>query len=359
MANQTYPNVVLEAKLEDMYSTRVAMNDFLTIDNNLQAKAGNKIKINRYSVSGSVEDLSMGNGNSGSIETVIKSAEYTVGYTQGKAAYYDEQFNEDPLVVDTLLQGMAAKMANDNATKIFAELQKSHTWSISASLGFDAFADAVAALNVEEGEKFFAYIHPSDLATLRKALNSDLKYVEAFARTGYVGTVCGCDVIINKAATKGEVELFSREAVTLFNKKGIEVEQNRDADHRKNELYIRKDCVVALTNETKAIRMFFGLSDFITTSADVSTTASTTSGSTVLHVYAAPAGYKWVYKAGSSAATPTFGTAYTTGVTAITTLDTTIAMSTNTHLTVVLVNATDNKPVAYKDLTGDDLHIGA
>lgn len=359
MSNSVFPNKVIESKIEDMYNTKVAMNDFITINNALTRAAGDTLTVKIYKATGNVQDLSMGNGNTSSIESEYYTRDYTVGVTQGRSAYYDEEFNKDPMIVDVLLEGQAAKMANDNASKIINQLKLSHNWSIATAYNFDSFADAVAVFNMEAEEKLYAFINPADLAKLRKGLNADLKYVEAFARRGYVGTVCGVDVITNKAVSEGEIEIFTREAVTLFNKRGFEVEQERIPNTRQNLLYNRKTCVVALTNESKAVRFFAGLSDFITTSADVSTTASTTAGSTVLHVFAAPAGYKWVYKAGSSAATPTFGTAYTTGVTAITDLDTTIAMSTNTHLTVVLVNSSDSKPVAYKDLTGDDLHIGA
>lgn len=52
---------------------------------------------------------------------------------------------------------------------------------------------------------------------------------------------------------KGKVVLATREAVTIFIKKGVEVERERDADHRRNDLYIRKVMLVALTNADKCI----------------------------------------------------------------------------------------------------------
>jgi len=51
----------------------------------------------------------------------------------------------------------------------------------------------------------------------------------------------------------GQVVLATREAVTVFIKKGVEVEPDRDPNTRKNDLYIRKVALVALTNEDKCI----------------------------------------------------------------------------------------------------------
>ena len=60
---------------------------------------------------------------------------------------------------------------------------------------------------------------------------------------------------------------------------------------------------------------------------------------------AAPAGYKWVYKLDSSADNiGVFGTQLT-GTTDWVSSDTEISASSSTHAHVVLVNATDGKPV--------------
>ena len=47
----------------------------------------------------------------------------------------------------------------------------------------------------------------------------------------------------------------TKQAVTLFNKRGVEIEQERDANIRKNDIYSRKYYVVALTEETKAVKI--------------------------------------------------------------------------------------------------------
>ena len=50
----------------------------------------------------------------------------------------------------------------------------------------------------------------------------------------------------------------------MFNKKGTEVEQERDADHRKNDIYSRKYYIVALTDERKAVKIHKGTASVTT-----------------------------------------------------------------------------------------------
>jgi hypothetical protein len=110
-----------------------------------------------------------------------------------------------------------------------------------------------------EGVTVFGWVHPSDMAKVRKALKDDLKYVEAFAKNGYVGTVGGVNLYTKKDATEGEIIIATKEAVTLFVKKGTEVEQPprdaADANIRKNTILSRKYYVAALTDETKAVKI--------------------------------------------------------------------------------------------------------
>jgi hypothetical protein len=359
MANKPYENYVLAAKIEDMYNTHVAMNNYLTVDNDLQSAAGDHKIINVYTATGDVEDVTMGNGNTKDIEATFSPVEYKVGKTQGRGTYYDEEVDKDPKVVEVILEGMAAKMANDHTTKVIAEFAKSRKWNIYTTPDFSTFADAIAKLNMEQEEPLFAMACPTDLAAIREALKDDLKYVESFVRSGYVGNVCNVPLVITKAVSAGTIYIATKKAVTLFNKRGMEVETKRDPDLRKNQMFNRKTCLVALTDATKLIKLTKYPDALITTGLDlfITDTASATAGSTVITVSDIPDGYKWAYKAGTSAATCTFGTAIS-GYTDITAEATTIAMSTNTHLTLALVNATDNKPVACVDYTGTTLKVG-
>lgn len=57
---------------------------------------------------------------------------------------------------------------------------------------------------------------------------------------------------------KGRIIIASKEAVTLFLKKGTEVEYARDENIRRSTVYSRKYYLAALTNEDKAVAILTG-----------------------------------------------------------------------------------------------------
>lgn len=256
MANQIFDNVVVEAKFNDMLSTQLDMNQFVTPNYTLEDKAGMKIKINRYDVTGDVQNLAQGVGNSSDIETTIASKDYTVEVTQGRFPYFDEQAMTDPNVVEAGLKGIAAKMANDFTAKAIAQMEEtSLEQSVTGSLKFEDIVDATAKLNLESEEGLFMLINPAELAGLRKNLKELLSYSGDFARTGYVGSVNGIPVYVSKAVTENKAYIGGRDAVTVFIKKEAEIENERDANVRKNTVYARKVAVVALTDATRMVKL--------------------------------------------------------------------------------------------------------
>ena len=252
-----FDNEVVEIKFENQLNTRMDMMQFLTADYSLSENAGMKKKIRKYSGTGSVEDLAMGYGNSGTIGAGFVEVEYEVGTTQGKGSYYDEQIMDDPAVIDKLVEHMSELIANDTKSKAVAEFGKTTNKLFGITVGFDAISDGIAAFPQEntENEPLFILINRKDSSAWRKALGDDLKYVEAFVRTGYIGSVCGVPMYWNDIVPQGKVFLATREAVTAFIKKGVEVERDREPNTRKNDLYIRKVMVIALTNADKCIEL--------------------------------------------------------------------------------------------------------
>lgn len=255
MAHTIYENFVLENKMEDLLTTAVDMNAYMTADTSLTENAGMKKKVNTYTATGNVQELGMGEGNTEDIEVSFTTNEYEVGTTQGRTYYYDEQEMTDPYAIDVALKGLADIMTNDLTAKAIGEFKKATMVQYGATWVFDDIVDAIAKMNLEKEEGLFLLINPAQQAAFRKNLKDDLKYVEGFVRAGYIGTVCGVPVIISKAVPVGEAYLATREAITCFIKKGNEIEQERDANTRKNTIFARKVMLVALTNATKVVRL--------------------------------------------------------------------------------------------------------
>ena len=263
MAHVIYDNFYLSNEIEDQYNSHLDLQRFCTVDNSLVGTAGMIRKINVYKATDGTEKLAMGEGNSKSIEVSYSPEEYKILLAQNRFKYYDEQEMTDPMLVPVGVRHMGTDMFNTVNADIFAEFNKA-TLSVAASkLDFGAFADAVAALNIENTDNdpaqtapmCFGFVCPKDMAALRKNLSEDLKYVESFARSGYVGTVAGVNLYTKKDAVSGTVIVGTKDAVTLFNKKGTEVEQERDADTRENSIWSRKYYLAALTDATKAVKI--------------------------------------------------------------------------------------------------------
>jgi hypothetical protein len=260
MINTVYENFYLSNEIEDQYNSHLDLQQFCTVDNTLTGVAGMKRKINVYKATDGTEKLGAGEGNTKSITVSFSPEEYEILLAQNRFDYLDEEAMTDPMIVPTGTKHMGTDLFNTVNADIFAEFNKA-TLSVEASVpDFAAFVDAQAKLNLEnlEGVSIFGWVCPADMAKIRKALKDDLKYVEAFAKQGYVGTVGGVNLYTKKDAVEGTIIIATKEAVTLFNKKGTEVEQERDSNIRKNSIFSRKYYLAALTDETKAVKITFG-----------------------------------------------------------------------------------------------------
>ena len=255
MANVVYDNFVLENKIEDLLTTGVDLNSYVTADNSLTENAGMQKTIHTYTSTGNVEDLAQGEGNTGDIEVNFESVDYTVGTTQGRFSYFDEEVMKDPMVVEVGLKGLSERMVNDFTAKAIAEFAKGTQKVQNVTWTFDNFVDGIAKFNSESEAGIFCLVSVDDKAKIRKALKDDLKYSEDYVRSGYIGTVAGVPVIVSKAVPAGKGYMATKEAVTVFLKKGMEIEQERDANIRKNVIYARKVALVAKTDDTKIVVM--------------------------------------------------------------------------------------------------------
>lgn len=261
MANTVYDNFVLSNEIEDQYNSHLDLQTFCTVDNSLVGTAGMLRKVNVYKATDGTEKLTMGNGNSKSIEVGFTPREYRILLAQNRFKYYDEQAMTDPQLVPVGTKHMGTDMFNTVNADIYAEFAKATQVVVVTEFNFDAFADAQSVLALEdlEGVSIFAFVSPTDVAELRKKLKDSLQYVEAYAKNGYIGTVAGVNIYTKKDAVTGSIYMATREAVTLFNKKGTEVEQERDPNTRENSIYSRKYYLAALTDETKDVKIFKGV----------------------------------------------------------------------------------------------------
>ena len=263
MANTVYPNKVIEAKAKDILTTQINARSMMTIDTSLTQNAGMVRTINTYTYTGTAEEVSAGSGNStrGSIAYVGK--DYTVKMVQQAFDYLDEDFMKDPVIVDFGIKGATSVMTNKMTSDFYSalatkdgasELVNGITFAKGKALSYDVIVDAISELNLEDESKIFIVIPNAWKADLRKDADYKSARQGEVIYNGQVGTICGIPVIATKALTD-KAYVMTNEAVTLFLKKDVEVEQDRDADKRKNSVYLRDCYVCALTDATKACKI--------------------------------------------------------------------------------------------------------
>lgn len=252
MANTVFANKVLEVKAKDLLTTSVNTRSLMAIDNSLVAEPGMTKTINVYTYTGEAEELGVGEGNSTRGSVAYEGTDYTVKLVQQAFDYQDEDFMKDNNVVDMGVKGATQLMTNKMTADFIAECEKA-TLSHTGAMSYDSIVDAIAKLNIENEAGLFVIINPAQKAELRK----DPDYVAArmgeVVYNGQVGTIAGIPVIVSKAVDKAYV--MHKDAVKLFMKKDVEVEQERDADTRTNSIYLRSAYIVALVDATKICKI--------------------------------------------------------------------------------------------------------
>lgn len=265
MANTVYANKVIEAKAKDILSTAINARSMMTIDNSLTASAGMTKTINTYTYTGTAEEVAAGAGNTSRGSIAYVGNDYTVKMVQQAFDYTDEDFMKDNVIVDMGIKGATSVMSNKMTTDFYsalatknsagnAELVKGITFAKGGALNYDVIVDAISELNLEDESKIFVVIPNNWKAALRKDEDYKSARQGEVVYNGQVGTICVIPVVATKALTN-KAYVMTNEAVTLFMKKDVEVEQDRDADKRKNSIYLRDCYVCALTDATKACKI--------------------------------------------------------------------------------------------------------
>lgn len=255
MANTVFENKVIEAKAKDLLATALNTRNLMTVDNELAENEGMTKTINVYTYSGEVEILADGTKNTvrGSISYTGK--DYKVQRAQQVFDYLDQDFMKDNNVVDMSLKGanqlMVNKMTSDFTTEC-AKATLKHT--LTADLSYNDVVDAISLLNLEDESQIFIVIPNDWKAAIRKDEDYKSARMGEVIYNGQVGTICGIPVIATKALTD-EAYVMTKEAVKLFMKKDVEVEQDRDIEAKSNTVVLTTYYICALVDDTKICKL--------------------------------------------------------------------------------------------------------
>lgn len=254
MANTVFDNKVIEAKATDLLTTAVNTRSLLTVDNSLTETEGMHKQINVYTYTGKVEKLADGAKNTvrGSISFVPN--DYIVQRAQQVFDYNDSDFMKDSNVVDMSLEGANALMVNQLTADFYAECAKASLSHTAATFGYEAIVDAIAKLNIEDETKLFVVIPNAWKAEIRKDEDYKNARMGEVVYGGMVGTIAGIPVIATNAL-EDAAYVMTNEAVKLFMKKDVEVEQDRDIETKVNTVALTTYYICALVNNNKICKI--------------------------------------------------------------------------------------------------------
>ena len=256
MANTVYQNFVLESRLTDLLNTKLNTRSLMTVDNSLTESAGMIKKINTYTYTSKVEKLAKGAKNTTRGAVSYTPKQYEVEVSQQVFDYYDEEFMQDPKVVEMGMNGAATLMVNDMNEKYFAELAKAElSHKVTGAFNYDAVVDAIQLMNLEDEAGLFLVIGNDLKAEVRKDEDFKAARQGEMLFNGQIGSICGVPVLVSKLVPAETAYLATKEAVTLYTKKDSEVEQERQGEIRQNTVIMRKVNLVALTDATKVVKI--------------------------------------------------------------------------------------------------------
>lgn len=292
-------NYFLANEIADEYDSHIDLTTFATVDNTLEGVPGTEKRINVYGANGSAEFVDEGAGNGSAISTTLSENIYRIKTAQAWFRYTDEAAQRDPIAIQTGIAHLGTSLFNHVNGSLFDAYASATLVNADTDLDFDCFVDAQAKLtlndaageNAEDAQRrllpqTFAFLSKNMVAKARKAMKDQIVYVPELAWTpGYVGSVAGTSLIYKQDAVDNVVYLATKEAVTIFNKSGIEFETaarsggtSGTANLRYNDVYARKYYITALTDATKCVKIFLGGADSQATerfSGDGSTKAFT------------------------------------------------------------------------------------
>ena len=353
LANLVNPQV-LGDYIEEKLTDKMVFSAVADIDATLVGRGGDTLTLPKYAYIGKANVVA----ENGQIVPVQLNAT-TVAKQVHKIAKGVQLTDEAVLsaygdAVQEAGDQLVIAIADELDDEVVNELKTSPlSIGITSALSADDLIDAVALFGEDIGDEPMAlFLNASALAGLRKDpdyINGSDIATEIKLR-GAIGELWGCQMIptnrVKNADGEEDYFIVKRGGVKMLLKRDTIVEADREPDYARTAYYATKHGVPWRYRDDKVvvIRKFTGLQAL---TEGVTSVAGANANGTILKIdMTAPAGYKWVYKLGTTDVTPTYGTALSSTTDWVSS-ETEIAASTNTKALVALVNADDNKPVKY------------
>lgn len=244
---------------------------FAKIDTTLQGRPGSTITIPRYKYIGDAEDLAEGI-TANTAELTTDTAEYTIKKAVKQVRLTDEAVlsgygNPVGETNNQLGLAIANKVDNDVMDALY-ESRVEYDGSANA-ISYDGIVDAIDLFQEEDNVEKAMFIHPMQVSELRKDADfiSKDKYGNDVMVNGEIGMVANARIIPSKKVKYEDgafvcpiVELRPEEqtgdelsAVTIFLKRNVNIETERDLTNYTTLIGADEHYVVGLTDESKVV----------------------------------------------------------------------------------------------------------
>lgn len=245
---------------------------FAKVDTTLQGRPGSTITVPKYDYIGDAEEVAEG-VEQGDAQLTTTTAEYTVKKIVKDVTITDEAVlsgygNPMGEINNQLAKSIASKIDND---VIDALKGATVVKSFDTAISYDNVVDAIDLFNEEENVEKVMFVHPKQVSELRKDEDfiSNDKYNNNVIMRGEIGMIANTRIVPTRKAIsedgqyylnpivqlKAESQTGDEElsAVTIYLKRGINIEKDRIVKGKKTLISADEHYVVALTDASKVV----------------------------------------------------------------------------------------------------------
>lgn len=275
MINPEVMSQMISAKVEK----KVAVMPFAKVDTTLQGRAGNTITIGVFGYIGDAANVEEG-ASIGASELTTTDKQFTIKKIGKGVDLTDEAILSgygDPVgeANKQLAMAISQKIDQDAIEALYGASLKYD--DISNKISYAGIVDAIDKFEEEFNTEKVIFVHPKQVSQLRK--DSDFtsadKYVNGnyIAVNGEIGKIANARVVVSKRVKEDDTHAGyvnpivkinfdteteeSASALTIFLKKGVAVETDRDIDKQINMIRASEHYICALTDESKVVLATF------------------------------------------------------------------------------------------------------
>ncbi|WP_349406446.1 N4-gp56 family major capsid protein [Clostridium perfringens] len=268
--------------MADMISAKIPKKirvaPFAKIDDTLQGRPGDTITIPAYAYIGDAEDVAEGEA-AGTVKLTATTKTAKVKKVMKAVSITDEAVlsgygNPVGEANNQLALSVASKVDNDCLDEVLKATTKTHDLSATAPISYEGIVDAIDLFDEEENAAKVMFVNPKQVTQLRKDPNfiSADKYPGHTIVSGEIGKICNTRVVTSKKIVlkssthyvnpiiKLEEDLETEDeapAVTIFLKRNVNLETERDTLTRTTIASIDEHYVATVTNPSKIVLVKF------------------------------------------------------------------------------------------------------